>query len=64
MWLSDLSRGLDAPNAANIEQTPGSQQGQHNPPLQTSGLIDSCWSVQCLSVPEVVDSAAPSTFLH
>lgn len=64
MWLSDLSRGLDPPDAANIEHGPGSHQGQHHPPLHTSRLINSCWRVQSLSVPEVVDSGAPSTLLH
>ena len=61
---ADLSAGLDPPDAADIEHTPGSYQGQHNPPLQAPGLIDGCRGVQGLSVPEVVNSAAPCTLRH
>lgn len=62
--LCNLSTGLYPPDTANVEHSPGSYQSQHNPPLETSRLIDRCWSVQSLSVPEVVDSAAPSALLH
>lgn len=60
----DLSGGLDAADAADVEQSPGSHQGQHHPPLWTPRIINSCGGVQRLSVPEVVDGAAPSAFLH
>lgn len=64
VWNADLSCGLNPPDAADIEHTPGSYQGQNNPPLQAPGIIDSFGGVESLSVPEVVDGAAPSALLY
>lgn len=64
MRRSDLSRRLNASDAANIEQSPGTQQGQHHPPLQAARVVDSRGNVQRLPVPEVVDGAAAGALLH
>lgn len=64
IWPSDLASSLNAPDAANIEQSPRSYESQNYPPLQTSRLINSCWSVQSFSVPEVVSSGASWALLH
>lgn len=62
--LSDLAGGLDSPDAADIEQSPGTQQDEHHPPLRDSSFIDNCGGVQSCSVPEVVNSCAPCTLVY
>ena len=53
-----FATGLNAADAADVEQGPGGPQNQNDPPLQTSGLVDARGGVQSLPVPEVVHSAA------
>lgn len=63
-FLSHLSGRLNPADAANIKQGPRGHEGEHDPPLETPRLFDGSGRVQGLPVPEVVDSAAPSAFLH
>lgn len=60
----DLSGGLNASDAADVQQTPGDQQGQHHPPLQVAGVVDGRGAVERLPVPEVVDGGAAGALVH
>lgn len=64
MGLSYLATCLNAPDAADVKQRPGSYERHNHPPLQTSRVIDSFWGVQSFSVPEVVDSGATCALFH
>ena len=40
--ISNLSCGLNAPYATDIENTPGTYEGQDYPPLQSTRVLNIC----------------------
>ncbi len=59
-----LPGGLDTPQTANPQQSPGAEQTQDGPPLQTSRVLDHRRGVQRLSVPEIIHRRTALTFRH
>ncbi len=59
-----LPGGLDASDAADVQDDPGTEQTQHQPPLQTSRVIDRRRAVQSLSVPEIIHRRTAHALRH